>query len=140
MTKITGCGSCNTQIDYSYLDRNPHIGLSYYRLMQTDYDGNFEIFAPESVNVANDLTIGLHIIPNPAIDYIQLELVYPDPTHREYNHDVRIYNADGSEVYKKFYMGELEGFSIDIKKLKPGYYIVNTKSDQFKGMGKFIKE
>jgi len=140
VTKITGCGSCNTQIDYSFIDRNPHIGLSYYRLMQTDYDGNFEIFPAQSVTVANDLTIGLHIIPNPAIDNIQLELVYPDPTHREYNHDVRIYNTDGAEVYKKFYMGELESFNIDIKKLKPGYYIVNTKSDQIKGVGKFIKE
>ena len=140
VTKITGCGNCNSQIDYIYLDRDPYNGVSYYRLMQTDYDGNFEIFAPQSVTVANYLTIGLHIIPNPAIDNIQLELVYPDPTHREYNHDVRIYNSDGTEVYKKFYMGELESFDIDIKKLKPGYYIVNTKSDQTKGVGKFIKE
>jgi hypothetical protein len=81
VTKITGCGSCNTQIDYSYIDRNPHIGLSYYRLMQTDYDGNFEIFTPKSVTVASDRTIGLNIYPNPAIDQIQLELVYPDPHH-----------------------------------------------------------
>jgi len=140
VTKITGCGNCNSQIDYVYLDRDPYTGISYYRLMQTDYDGNFEIFPAQSVDIHNDKTIGLHIIPNPAIDNIQLELVYPDPTHRGYNHDVRIYNADGTEVYKKFYMGELESFNIDIKKLKPGYYIVNTKSDQIKGTGKFIKE
>jgi hypothetical protein len=140
VTKITGCGSCNTQIDYTYLDRNPYTGLSYYRLMQTDYDGAFEIFIPQSVTVTNDKTIGLHIIPNPAIDNIQLELVYPDPTHRDYNHDVRIYNSDGIEVYKKFYMGELEDFNIDVKKLKTGYYIINTKSNRIDGVGKFIKE
>jgi hypothetical protein len=34
----------------------------------------------------------------------------------------------------------LENFSINIKKLKPGYYVVNTKSDNNKGTGKFIKE
>ena len=140
VTKITGCGNCNSQIDYTYLDRNPYTGVSYYRLMQTDYDGVFEIFAPQSVTIANNQTIGLHIIPNPAIDNIQLELVYPDPLHRDYNHDVRIYNSDGVEVYKKFYMGELEDFNIDIKKLKTGYYIINTKGDRVKGTGKFIKE
>jgi len=140
VTKITGCGSCNTQIDYSYLDRNPHIGLSYYRLIQTDYDGNFEIFTPKSVTVASDRTIGLNIYPNPAIDQIQLELVYPDPHHHNSNHDVRIYNSNGTEIYKKFFIGELSDFDIDIRKLKSGYYVVRTKSDNDKGTGKFIKE
>lgn len=140
LTKINGCGSCNNEIDYTYLDWNPYTGLSYYRLMQTDYDGVFEIFDAVSVNVNSNNTIGLHITPNPAIDNIQLELVYPDPLHRDYNHDVRIYNSDGVEVYKKFYIGELEDFNIDIKKLKPGYYIVNTKSNRINGVGKFIKE
>jgi hypothetical protein len=37
-------------------------------------------------------------------------------------------------------MGELEDFNIDIKKLKTGYYIINTKGDRVKGTGKFIKE
>jgi hypothetical protein len=39
-----------------------------------------------------------------------------------------------------FYIGELNNFSIDIKKLKPGYYVVKTKSDNNKGTGKFIKQ
>ena len=138
VTKITGCGSCNTQIDYTYLDRNPYTGLSYYRLMQTDYDGNYEIFDPISVEVSDKYTIGLNIIPNPAIDHIQLELVYP--YDRPINHDVKIYNSQGEEVYKMFYIGELNNFSIDIKKLKPGYYVVKTKSDNNKGTGKFIKQ
>lgn len=140
VTQIPGCGNCNTQIDYQYIDRSPYIGVSYYRLMQTDYDGNFEIFPPKSVTVKNEQTIGLHIKPNPAIDYIQLELVHPDPTYHGYNHDVRIYNTNGVEVYKMFFIGEIDDFNIDIMKLKPGYYIVNAKSDQIKGVGKFIKE
>lgn len=140
ITKITGCGSCNTQIDYSYIHTNPQVGLSYYRLMQTDFDGNFEIFHPESITIKDVRTVGLHIIPNPAIDVIQLELVYPDPLYRDLNHDVRIYNTDGVEVYKKFYIGELENFEIDLKKLKSGYYIINTNSSHLKSNGKFIKQ
>ena len=136
--KIEGAGNNNTGMSYNLLDDNPYRGLSYYRLSQTDYDGRYEIFDPISVEVSEYNTVGLNIIPNPAIDYIQLELVYP--YDHPINHDVKIYNSQGKEVYDMFYMGELENFSINIKKLKPGYYVVNTKSDNNKGTGKFIKE
>lgn len=138
--EIPGAGNNNTQMDYHFIDPNPYKGVSYYRLKQTDYDGNFEIFDPKAVVIKNEQTVGLHIKPNPAIDYIQLDLVHPDPNHRPYNHDVRIYNSDGTQVYKMYFMGELKDFSIDVGKLKPGYYMVNSKSDQIKGVGKFIKE
>lgn len=138
--EIPGAGNNNTQMDYHFIDPNPYRGVSYYRLKQTDYDGKFEIFDPKSVIIKNEQTVGLHIKPNPAIDYIQLDLVHPDPNHRPYNHDVRIYNSDGTQVYKMYFMGELKDFSIDVGKLKPGYYMVNSKSDQIKGVGKFIKE
>ncbi|TVQ93864.1 MAG: hypothetical protein EA393_01670 [Bacteroidetes bacterium] len=37
-----GAGNSNAVLRYSYTDRNPHPGISYYRLKQTDYDGSFE--------------------------------------------------------------------------------------------------
>ena len=139
IAQIPGCGNCNTQLDYSYLDRNPYGGISYYRLMQTDYDGNFEIFSPQSVTVSDGRTIGLHIKPNPAIDNIKIDLVW-NGSNAPTNHDVRIYNANGVEVYKMFYIGKLNDFGIDIRALKSGYYIVNSKSNGLPGFGKFIKD
>jgi hypothetical protein len=138
VNKINGAGNNNTEMSYNLLDTDPYKGLSYYRLTQTDYDGKYETFNPVSVEISEYNTIGLSITPNPAIDHIQLELVYPND--HPINHDVKIYNSQGKEVYKMFYIGELNSFSVDIKKLKPGYYIVKTKSDNNKGTGKFIKE
>ena len=37
-----GAGNSNTVLRYSYTDRDPHPGINYYRLKQTDYDGTFE--------------------------------------------------------------------------------------------------
>ncbi len=37
---VNGAGSSNTRIDYSAFDEKPYGGVSYYRLKQTDYDGN----------------------------------------------------------------------------------------------------
>ena len=138
--KVDGCGNCNTQIEYKVVDENPYEGVSYYRLTQTDYDGNFEIFDPVSVTVKSNKEIGLHIVPNPAIDFIHLDLVYPDPNVKPYNHDVRIYNTKGEEVYNMYFMGDLKDFVIDINKLNEGYYVVKSKSDNLNGKGKFIKE
>ena len=51
---VEGAGNSNTQIDYSWVDLNPSMGVSYYRLKQTDYDGQFEIFDPVSVIIRRE--------------------------------------------------------------------------------------
>ena len=51
---IEGAGNSNTQIDYSWVDSNPSVGVSYYRLKQTDYNGEFEIFDPVSVIIIKE--------------------------------------------------------------------------------------
>ena len=138
VVKINGAGNANTQIDYVYIHRDPYIGLSYYRLKQTDHNGVFEIFDPVSVTVKDEMTIGLKIKPNPAINHIDLEMVYPETGH--INSDIRIYNSLGDEVYKKFYIGKLDHINIDISKYKPGLYIVKSKLNHKSVQAKFIKE
>ena len=86
------------------------------------------------------MTIGLNIKPNPAISQIELDLVHPNPNYHPYNHDVRIYNTNGEEVYKMYFMGNLNDFIIDVSKFKSGYYLVKSKSDEVKGVGKFMKK
>tara|TARA_R100000655_G_scaffold109888_1_gene166146 strand:- start:1279 stop:2841 length:1563 start_codon:yes stop_codon:yes gene_type:complete len=49
IAKIPGAGTTNTQIDYSIKDDNPRRGWNYYKLKQTDYDGQWEEFEVVSV-------------------------------------------------------------------------------------------
>ena len=37
--RTNGCGTCQVTMRYYTTDMHPHMGQSYYRLMQTDYDG-----------------------------------------------------------------------------------------------------
>jgi hypothetical protein len=135
--RLSGHGNCNTPKLYELKDLYPHIGLSYYRLRQVDYDGKSEAFIPKSVFVKDDKTISLKIRPNPAIDYIELEMDYTlDPL---INHDVQIFDSEGQRVYKKHFIGEIHDFKINVQKLTPGYYILKTNSDNIKSSGKFIK-
>jgi hypothetical protein len=54
ISTVTGAGNSNTQMSYSILDDNPLHGVSYYRLKQTDYDGQTESFNPISIIISSE--------------------------------------------------------------------------------------
>ena len=47
---IDGAGNNNTILNYKAMDFEPYEGLSYYRLMQIDFDGKFEYSDVKAVN------------------------------------------------------------------------------------------
>ncbi len=60
--KQKGAGNSNTLIKYTAYDYNPHYGINYYRLKQTDYDGKFAYSNIVSINIAKDI---ISVYPNP---------------------------------------------------------------------------
>lgn len=65
-----GAGNSTLRLDYSFIDYNPIPGLSYYRLKQTDYDGQFEYFDPAVVLYEPDNLF--KVFPNPTTDYLKI--------------------------------------------------------------------
>lgn len=61
--KITGAGTVHQKQIYDFIDSNPSDGLNYYRLSQTDFDGN-QIFFPIK-SIYFEPKGGLTIFPNP---------------------------------------------------------------------------
>lgn len=51
---ITGLGNSNAQMSYSLTDDNALRGVSYYRLSQTDYDGEIKIFQPIAITIKEE--------------------------------------------------------------------------------------
>jgi len=66
--KVIGSGNTNINIDYGLLDNSPYFGTSYYRLIQVDYDGQFETFDWVAVNLTESLITSINIFPNPLSD------------------------------------------------------------------------
>jgi len=54
IAKVDGAGSSQTRLTYNYVDYNPFKGTSYYRIMQTDFNGAFKYSELRSVSTAND--------------------------------------------------------------------------------------
>lgn len=64
--KVSGQGNSSIQNEYSFTDFRPKNGVSYYRLKQTDYNGESEYFEVKSVHIENGEFVS-NVYPNPAV-------------------------------------------------------------------------
>lgn len=64
---VKGAGNSSKQLNYSYTDYTPMAGISYYRLTQTDYNGQSETFGLRAVEVKGG-DIFTNVYPNPTND------------------------------------------------------------------------
>jgi subtilisin-like proprotein convertase family protein len=70
---VSGAGNSQTPNYYSAMDNLPLSGVSYYRLKQTDYNGQERIHDMESVYIDIAGVGDLVIFPNPATDLVTLK-------------------------------------------------------------------
>ena len=63
--KIKGAGNFNETIKYDETDENPYIGISYYRLSQTDFDGKQSYYPLQSVSFEIKNENKISVQPNP---------------------------------------------------------------------------
>lgn len=111
IAKVKGAGSKSTETHYTELDKAPLKGRSYYRLKQTDYNGDFTFSKIESIHF--EYSSRLIVYPNPARDELHIEYHSENPT-------VSLFNSIGQDVL------------IEIEK-KGNQIVINT-SDLPKGI------
>lgn len=91
--QIRGAGNSNILINYSILDKNPSSGISYYRIKQTDFDGNFTFSNLAVINRKKD--IPTKIYPNP---YSEFTTICIDESMDLKNTELKIFNIIGDEM------------------------------------------
>jgi hypothetical protein len=97
ITRVDGAGSSTSEKSYSAKDNYPYGGVTYYRLKQTDFDGNFTHSAVIALeNKFNDITVE-NIHPNPTNGDINFDLTMPEKGMVT----IEIMDAFGKLVHKK---------------------------------------
>lgn len=71
---VRTAGNSNTAKTYELIDSTPVIGFNYYRLKQFDKDGRFSYSPARLVRFGDISSKTLRIYPNPAKDWITIEL------------------------------------------------------------------
>ncbi len=86
IAELNGAGNSSSNKEYSILDKDPNVGINYYYLTQTDYNGNTKkynmIFADYG---SKDATI--NVFPNPFNDKVVITSVnkFSDSTFEFYD-------------------------------------------------------
>jgi hypothetical protein len=94
--KVDGAGNSTKALAYSFMDVNPMEGISYYRLKQTDYDGQFSYSNIATVTIGSNGTITL--FPNPANDVVNINL-----NNLSSEAHLKIYDEFGKLVFAQTY-------------------------------------
>ena len=124
--KKDGNGTSNETINYSFVDKNPFFGQSFYRLRQVDFDGQFEYSNVVSVkNEFTGKTIEALIFPNPTLQgEINLKVL---TANKENKISIKIINMAGEIFYRKIH--DPEYFAVERpleihQKMGSGIYIM----------------
>lgn len=121
VTQVSGAGNSNNTLSYSANDKAPYNGISYYRLKQTDFDGQYSYSQIRAVNF-NQNTAEVVIYPNPTNNQITIQ------ADKQELSDIKIYNILGQDVTNLTkQLSKLENnVVLDLSNLANGLYIVKT--------------
>lgn len=121
---LDGAGNSSDLIEYSSIDKAPLLGISYYRLKQTDFDGQSDYSQIVSVNYGYNSDNYILIYPNPAISELNLITDFI-----EFN-KIKVYNILGQEVTQLVKITEIDNgkFVLDLSTLSSGYYCIMSKT------------
>ena len=110
---VEGAGTSNSTINYQVIHTNPKLGINYYRLMQTDFDGKYSYSETISLNYSYVLSKNI-IYPNPANAYCFLAIAHSE--------ELCIYNLGNELVLKSsdYYYGDV----IPLNGLSKGVYFI----------------
>jgi len=129
---VDGAGNSNQNINYSYVDNEPYNGVSYYRLKQTDFDGQFKYSNIIAIICIDDFIGDINVYPNPVSDELIIEIIGNTvPVNFE------ISNAQGSVIYQ----GNLiEKTRVNTSSFAPGVYLINFENGKTFEFKKITKE
>ncbi|MGD1847288.1 MAG: T9SS type A sorting domain-containing protein [Salibacteraceae bacterium] len=125
---VPGAGNSNKVLQYNAIDAAPYQGLTYYRLIQTDYDGTQSISPTRVINLEEEANIPLLVYPNPTTDYVLVESSAAELKQ------LRVFNAMGQEMTLMISPTPLSvnRMTVSLQNLTPGVYTFTTPTYQRK--------
>ncbi len=127
---VAGAGTTTERQEYDYLDENPLLGTSYYRLRQVDMDGKEAFYNMVSVDFGADEP-RFKLYPNPAFASLNIELSEAA--------QLQVFDGTG-KFMEALEVGEPGVISMDIARYSAGAYFIKIKTEkQFQTM-RFLKE
>jgi hypothetical protein len=113
LDQVDGAGNSTELLSYQTYDFNPYRGITYYRLKQVDFDGNYSYSEIRSVANTDDLMI----LPNPSTGIFGIGGM---PKHQE--NTIAVLDITGKVLEQ--HATEEESFQLDLTQRSAGVYMV----------------
>lgn len=122
---VDGAGNSSSVIHYTLTDKEPLNGLSYYRLKQTDFNGEFAYshLVPIKVVESNE---HFEIYPNPVVDDLSVIFSKISAVSKE----LKIFDARSKLVYSETIEPQTKTVDIDLSKFERGVYFITVDDNQ----------
>jgi len=130
--QLDGAGTSASTISYRYIDTAPLTGTSFYRLKQTDFNGEFEYSELRSVSIAEAIeTFDFKVYPNPISNDDLLTIEY---LGLGYSQEIsfQLFKMDGQVVTSGTYGQIPQQIFIETATLQSGVYLLKIKGKQGK--------
>jgi hypothetical protein len=130
-------GNSVSLLNYTLVDENPFMhGTAYYRLRQTDINGNSEVSRIMPVTVTEE-NFGFFVHPNPAQDNATLNFY----AHGVYPATIRIIDYTGKVIFETqtFSVEGDNSILLDMSQYANGIYLVQAEVDGTNYSTKLIK-
>lgn len=112
---VDGAGTSSEVNAYTWVDRYPLAGTSYYRIRQTDYNGAGDVSDKRAI-VRDSGALAFSVYPNPGDGLFNIVGVAPEA-------ELRVYDIQGREVAVR-----TEGQQrLDLRHASEGHYIIEVR-------------
>lgn len=116
---IDGAGNSSSLRNYETTDENPSVGVVYYRLKQTDIDGQFTYSTVRSVKNTGNASVDIYPVPNTG------NTIFFRGLTETKNMTLSVRDAAGSSVFSTILINTN---SVELPSLKSGLYIISLNN------------
>jgi hypothetical protein len=135
--QVKGNGTINTLKNYTFTDNNPQIGTNYYRLRQTDFDGQNTLSSVVFATLSSEnATLAIH--ENPVHDELVMSILAVEPQI----YTLEMFAIDGKLLFsQQLSLGNGDNTSrFNIELLPAGVYLLRLQGAEESIVRRFVKE
>ncbi|MFN4123794.1 MAG: T9SS type A sorting domain-containing protein [Flavobacteriales bacterium] len=135
---VSGAGNSNIRLTYNARDYDPFPGISYYRLKQTDFNGEYSYSGIEAVVFNKGAVVDMVLSPNPVVNDVTVQLsggVFRKPL-------VVVRDVRGTKVFEETFdlKRSDEKILIDMSLFNSGLYLISASEGNQKVTRRVIKK
>ena len=140
LIRIKGKGNSESIIDYTATDQHPANGINYYRLKQTDFNGNYKYASVIKVFYNQQTISNPSIYPNPTAASTTIDFYTENPTTTT----IEVTNYMGAVVLTQIIetVKGINSVELSLKEIPVGVYFlsINSLNIEDKKVLKLIKQ